>query len=49
MSSNKRAPEGAPVEVPDILIDPTPNRTAKYEKGRFLGKVIMIFNVHLYY
>jgi hypothetical protein len=41
MASTKRAPEGAP-EVPDVLVNPTPGHAAKYEKGRFLGKVITV-------
>lgn len=39
MTSTKRAPDIAP-EVPEILVDPTPTHMAKYEKGRFLGKVL---------
>ena len=41
MATTKKAPEGPVIEVPEILVDPTPHRTAKYEKGRFLGKVFL--------
>ena len=41
MASTKRAPEGVAPEVPDVLVDPSPGHNAKYEKGRFLGKVLL--------
>ena len=37
--TSKRVPEENPIEIPEIIVDPSPRNNVKFERGRFLGKV----------
>ena len=36
MSTKSEVP---PVEIPELIVDPSQKNNVRYEKGRFLGKV----------
>jgi hypothetical protein len=38
MTSNLKKDEN-PVEIPEMIVDPSPRSNVRFERGRFLGKV----------
>ena len=38
--TTKRVEEN-PVEIPEIIFDPSPRSNVRFERGRFLGKVTL--------